>query len=159
MADSDYIAYVDESGDHSLRSINPQYPIFVVAFCIVHKAQYSIAVNDLLARKFSTFGHNRIVLHEREIRKRSGEFAFLNDSARRQKFFERGPRIRSKSAFHLGRDHHSKVRVARAASATGKSVRPGAGVLSRRDLRFFAERGSGESANPHHLRESRNEGG
>jgi hypothetical protein len=86
MIDSEYIVYVDESGDPSLTSINPQYPIFVVAFCIVHKARYSIAVNDLLALKFSTFGHDQTVLHEREIRKRLGDFSFLNDSAQRQRF-------------------------------------------------------------------------
>lgn len=29
---SDYIVYVDESGDHSLESINLRYPLFVLAF-------------------------------------------------------------------------------------------------------------------------------
>jgi hypothetical protein len=33
---SQYIVYVDESGDHSLQSIDPQYPVFVLAFCIFH---------------------------------------------------------------------------------------------------------------------------
>ena len=32
---SDYIVFVDESGDHSLDVINPQYPVFVLAFCIL----------------------------------------------------------------------------------------------------------------------------
>src|ERR1700730_3029301 len=86
MIDGDYIVYVDESGDPSLTSINPPYPIFVMAFCIVHKAQYSVAVTDLLALKFGTFGHDQIVLHEREIRKRVGDFAFLDDSALRERF-------------------------------------------------------------------------
>ena len=31
---SDYIVYVDESGDHSLTSINPQNPVFVLVFCV-----------------------------------------------------------------------------------------------------------------------------
>ena len=34
---SDYIVYVDESGDHSLESINPEYPLFVLSFCIFLK--------------------------------------------------------------------------------------------------------------------------
>ena len=33
---SDYVVYVDESGDHSLTSINPDFPIFVLAFCVFH---------------------------------------------------------------------------------------------------------------------------
>ncbi|HFD87807.1 MAG TPA: DUF3800 domain-containing protein, partial [Gammaproteobacteria bacterium] len=31
---SEYIVFVDESGDHGLRSIDEAYPIFVLAFCI-----------------------------------------------------------------------------------------------------------------------------
>ncbi len=34
---SKYIVYVDESGDHSLQSIDENYPIFVLAFCVFHK--------------------------------------------------------------------------------------------------------------------------
>src|ERR1700748_182186 len=79
MADSDYIAYVDESGDHSLTSIDKNYPIFVVAFAIVAKSSYPTTVASLLKLKFDTFGHDMTVLHERDIRKRIQEFAFLND--------------------------------------------------------------------------------
>lgn len=38
---SDYIVYVDESGDHSLDSINPRYPLFVLAFCMFQKGHYA----------------------------------------------------------------------------------------------------------------------
>ena len=34
---SDYVVYVDESGDHSLASIDTSYPVFVLALCVVHK--------------------------------------------------------------------------------------------------------------------------
>lgn len=33
--------YVDESGDHSLQSIDDNYPMFVLAFCVFHKRHYS----------------------------------------------------------------------------------------------------------------------
>ena len=29
-----YIVYVDESGDHGMQSIDEQYPVFVLAFCV-----------------------------------------------------------------------------------------------------------------------------
>jgi len=86
MTDSDYIVYFDESGDPSLTSINPEYPIFVVAFTIINKARYASIVSDLLRLKFETFGHDQVVLHEREIRKRTGEFGFFKDPATRPKF-------------------------------------------------------------------------
>jgi hypothetical protein len=86
MADSDYIIYVDESGDQSLTSINAQYPIFVLAFAVIHKNQYPAIVNDLLSLKFKTFGHDQVVIHEREIRKKLNDFAFLHDPAKSTQF-------------------------------------------------------------------------
>ncbi|MFT5226556.1 MAG: hypothetical protein ACI8XX_002318 [Polaribacter sp.] len=37
---SDYIVYVDESGDHGLKTIDPNYPVFVLVFCIFHKSHF-----------------------------------------------------------------------------------------------------------------------
>jgi len=76
---SDYIVYVDESGDHSLESINPRYPLFVLAFCVFRKSHYVQKVIPALSQlKISTFGHDLIVLHEQEIRKRTGVFSKLS---------------------------------------------------------------------------------
>ncbi|OFI33913.1 DUF3800 domain-containing protein [Alteromonas lipolytica] len=70
-----YIVYVDESGDHSLQSIDENYPIFVLAFCVFHKRHYSEAIVPALEKfKFNHFGHDQIVLHEHEIRKEKGNF-------------------------------------------------------------------------------------
>ena len=30
----DYIVYVDESGDHSLVSIDQRFPVFALVFCV-----------------------------------------------------------------------------------------------------------------------------
>ena len=32
---SDYLVFVDESGDHSLTSIDDAYPLLVLCFCII----------------------------------------------------------------------------------------------------------------------------
>ncbi|OMH30091.1 DUF3800 domain-containing protein [Motiliproteus sp. MSK22-1] len=40
---SDYLVFVDESGDHSLTSIDEQYPVFVLCFCIVRKDLYFVS--------------------------------------------------------------------------------------------------------------------
>lgn len=74
---SQYVVYVDESGDHSLESIDPQYPVFVLAFCIFQKNHYATHVVPALERfKFKHFGHDVIVLHETDIRKERGSFRF-----------------------------------------------------------------------------------
>lgn len=57
---SDYIVYVDESGDHGLRHINPEYPVFVLAFCLLHKQTYVEQVAPKIQElKFRYFGHPR----------------------------------------------------------------------------------------------------
>jgi len=80
---SDYIVYVDESGDHSLLSIDPEYPIFVLSFCIFRKDEYAHAMTPAVRKlKFETFGHDMVVLHEIDIRKKKGAFAKLGKEAR-----------------------------------------------------------------------------
>ena len=74
---SHYVVYVDESGDHGLESIDPQYPVFVLAFCVFQKAYYvSHVVPALESFKFKHFGHDVVVLHETDIRKERGSFRF-----------------------------------------------------------------------------------
>lgn len=83
----DYLVFVDESGDHSLTSINPQYPAFVLAFAMIRKADYSQQVcRDLQEFKIRHWGHDEIVLHERDIRKPHGAFSFLIQRHRREPF-------------------------------------------------------------------------
>ncbi len=75
--DGDYIFYADESGDHSLITIDPSYPTFALSLCGFKKTEYcSRIVPNFLRFKFKYFGHDSVVLHEREIRKQTGQFAF-----------------------------------------------------------------------------------
>lgn len=86
---SDYIVYVDESGDHSLTSIDPQFAAFALSFCIVKKADYvEKVVPAMQALKFKYWGHDSVVLHEHEIRKSKGDFTFLlTDKSLREAFY------------------------------------------------------------------------
>ena len=75
---SDYIVYVDESGDHSLTSIDPDFPVFSLSLCVVKKADYlNTVVPKVQEFKFKYWGHDSVVLHEHEIRKSKGSFTFL----------------------------------------------------------------------------------
>lgn len=83
MNHSDYIVFVDESGDHSLDSINERYPIFVLALCVFRKDIYISKVSPALGMlKLSFFGHDTIVFHEYEIRKKTGPFHRLGKEQR-----------------------------------------------------------------------------
>ena len=38
---SNFVVYVDESGDHGMQTVDPDYPIFVLALCVFYKGHYS----------------------------------------------------------------------------------------------------------------------
>ena len=86
---ADYVVFVDESGDHSLTSIDPEFPVFALSFCVVSKADYISTVVPAMQRlKFKYWGHDAVVLHEHEIRKSKGDFTFLlTDRALREGFY------------------------------------------------------------------------
>lgn len=89
MNAGEFIVFVDESGDHGLATIDPQFPVFVLAFCILRKSDYSRgllpAITDF---KFAHFGHDQVILHERDIRKDIGDFAILRDPQRKAAFLD-----------------------------------------------------------------------
>ena len=86
---SEYIVYVDESGDHGLSNIDPSFPVFVLAFCIFQKDVYCDAVVPAVQRlKFKHFGHDQAILHEREIRRGIGDFRILNSAGRKAAFMD-----------------------------------------------------------------------
>lgn len=76
---SEYIVFVDESGDHSLTSIDEQYPILVLCFLVINKKEY---IQNLVPKvkqlKFDIFGHDSVILHERDIRRSTGDFYRLS---------------------------------------------------------------------------------
>jgi hypothetical protein len=99
---SKYIIYVDESGDHSLQTIDDQYPLFVLAFCVFHKRHYSEQVVSALEKfKFNHFGHDQIILHENEIRKEKGAFNIFRSREQKLQFLDELTGIIDHSKFIL----------------------------------------------------------
>ncbi len=87
MPYSDFVIFVDESGDHSLQSVDVNYPVFVLDFCIFQKTHFAnVVVPNMEAFKFDHFGHDIVVLHERDIRKQHPPFAFLQGQQKREVF-------------------------------------------------------------------------
>lgn len=85
---SDYIVYVDESG-HASPDPDPNFPCFVLAFCLFQKSSYLRQVVPALQNlKFRFFGHDMVVFHEREIRKALDDFAILKSRKIREEFHQ-----------------------------------------------------------------------
>ena len=99
---SDFIVYVDESGDHGLESIDSNYPVFVLAFCVFKKEDYASEVAPAIQRfKFRHFGHDMVVLHEADIRKDRGDFRFLKTKELKGAFLGELSVILDKAPFTL----------------------------------------------------------
>lgn len=84
---SEYVVFADESGDHGLTKINSNYPIFALVFCIfridTYQNQVLPSLNQLKKRYFL---RDDIILHERDIRKREGNYSFLQNEQARNAF-------------------------------------------------------------------------
>ena len=86
---SDYIVYVDESGNADIKNIDEKYPVFVLTFCIVKKTTYTrYIVPQFQNMKFQIFGHDGIVFHSYDIRQKENDFASLQSEDIREEFFQ-----------------------------------------------------------------------
>lgn len=86
---SDFIIYIDESGDHGLapQAIDPTYPVFVLAACIFEKKAYvEEVVPEVQRLKFRYFGHDCVVLHGSDIKRQRPPYGFLRFSDKRSEF-------------------------------------------------------------------------
>ncbi len=99
---SDYLVFVDESGSPTLGNIDPDFPLLVLAFMIVRKDRYlADIVPAVQGFKFRHFGHDQVILHEREIRRDLGAFSFLKTRALKAAFIEELSAIMAAAPFHL----------------------------------------------------------
>ena len=82
------ILFLDESGDHSLDVIDPQYPAFVLGGCIMDLRYHDdVATARLRTYKELLFGRSDFILHTADIVRRRGPFRKLTDKPLREKFY------------------------------------------------------------------------
>lgn len=100
---SNYIVFVDESGDHELSKIDEQFPVFCLAFCVIKKSNYIDNIGPALQRlKMDFWGHDHIILHEHDIRKERGPFSLLRTNPDiRNDFYDRLNAIMEASEYQI----------------------------------------------------------
>lgn len=139
---SDFVVYVDESGDHSLVSVDSEYPVFVLALCVFHKRHYSEKIIPALEKfKFNYFGHDSVVLHEADIRKQRGDFTFLNHRPTWQAFMDRLNEIMEQSNFVLIACVVDKKRIGRGEDEASNPYHIALDLCLRRLHEFLREKG------------------
>jgi len=87
--DDPVLIYLDETGDHSLTTIDKDFPLFTLTTILIRQSKY---INDIVPRfynfKHNAVGHEGIILHSRDIRKAQPPFDFLLNPNKRKKFLD-----------------------------------------------------------------------
>ncbi|MCL4538082.1 MAG: DUF3800 domain-containing protein [Bacteroidetes bacterium] len=80
--------FLDESGDHSLTIIDPQYPLFVLGGIIVDSDYASGEMTERVRKfKLDVFGDEDLILHTADIARNRNGFERLKDSEFRERFY------------------------------------------------------------------------
>ncbi len=76
------VLFLDESGDHNLTVIDPQYPLFILGGVILEKDYAENELDERLNRfKRELFGRADIVLHTADIVRNRNGFERMQDAA------------------------------------------------------------------------------
>ena len=87
MPRSDYIIFADESGNPNLKTVDPNYPVFVFCCCVFRRQDYdATAAPAVAALKASHFGNPDVILHSYPIRRSRPPFDFSGDEQRQAVF-------------------------------------------------------------------------
>jgi len=84
-----YVMFVDESGDHNLKAIDNERPLFCLTGCVFERRYYQNVVRPRFdALKCEFWGNTDVVFHSRDIRRHQKDFTILADPDLRRKFYE-----------------------------------------------------------------------
>lgn len=82
------VMFLDESGDHNLTIIDPQYPIFVLGGVIVERTYADGELEDRFRRfKIEMFGSDDVILHTADIVRSKGVFKEMRQPQFRERFY------------------------------------------------------------------------
>lgn len=80
--------FLDETGDHGLGFIDSDFPIFLLAGCLIKESDYGVFNTQFDELKTKYFGTTEIIMHSRDIRKHNDGFAALFNLGIKQAFYE-----------------------------------------------------------------------
>ena len=82
------VLFLDESGDHSLSIIDPQFPVFVLCGIIMDEEYHRSKASERLAEfKTRLFGNRNIILHTADFTRNKSGFEAMSNHEFRRDFF------------------------------------------------------------------------
>lgn len=94
-----YYLFIDESGDHSLKSINADFPVFVLCGVLIESKEYLIIDQKVKDLKKSIWDDKKVIFHSTDIRKKRNEFVKLIDEGIYKQFLHGLNTIMSESKY------------------------------------------------------------
>jgi len=85
-----YCLYLDESGDHNLKTIDKDYPIFVLSGVIIQHLDIKNITKEVQNFKVNSLGTNKIILHMADITRSKEGFERLKDDINFRNNFYKG---------------------------------------------------------------------
>ncbi|MBI4028618.1 MAG: DUF3800 domain-containing protein [Verrucomicrobia bacterium] len=84
------VMFLDESGDHNLSVIDPQYPLFVLAGVMADKDYAETAMTEKVRRfKLDVLGAEDVILHTADITRNRNGFERMKETDFRSRFYGR----------------------------------------------------------------------
>ena len=74
-----YLLFLDESGDHGLKSIDQSFPIFLLCGILISEENYNLIRKEINDIKLNFWKNKNVIFHSRDIRKCNNEFQILFD--------------------------------------------------------------------------------
>jgi len=84
-----YYFFLDETGDHGLSFVDPNFPLFLLCGILFEEKELSRVEIQIKQLKNEFFKTNDVIIHSREIRKCEGSFQILFDLDIKKRFYER----------------------------------------------------------------------
>jgi len=97
-----YYFFVDESGNHGLKAVDADFPVFVLCGVIMSEEQHTIFRERMYQLKIDFWKNKEVIFHSRDIRRCEKEFQILLDLEIKARFYEQLNRIVAESEYHFG---------------------------------------------------------
>lgn len=82
-----YYLFIDESGDHGLKTIDSSFPVFLLCGVLISENEYSKINSGSDYIKIKYWNNKNVILHSRDIRKCNNEFKILFDLKIKEHFY------------------------------------------------------------------------
>ena len=108
-----YHFFLDETGDHGLSFVDPNFPLFLLAGCLFEDGDLKRIKEEINNFKKEFFKTTEVILHSRDIRKCEGAFQILFDLKIKEKFYKKLNSIITNTGFSIigagvNKDEHIK---------------------------------------------------